>query len=79
MCSNYTVDELEDRIVEWGEVWVVLDSGKEYQLHGKASMSVMARDESPLVRVEGLREPGEYLEVEFPMDAVESLYTHREV
>lgn len=82
---DYTEDYFEDAVSRYGEVFFVLDSDREYEVHGTDSFefveapnpSSVSKDYT-LVRVEGLHED-EYLVVEFPLDAIEHHYTHREV
>lgn len=76
---EYTQADLDDAVFRFGEVFVVLDGGSEYEIHGSEEYEYI---DSPsggtLVQVEGPRD-GEYLKVEFPLDAIEHLYSHREV
>ncbi len=65
---------LEQRIQDNGELMVVLDSGEEYDLHTHTSE---VDHEQGMVRTEGLKD-GEYVVVEFPVDAVEHTYIHKE-
>ena len=67
-------DRLEQKLVESGELMVVLESGKEYDLHSHTSEIDV---EEGIARTEGMKE-GEYVVVEFPTEAVEHTYTHRE-
>lgn len=71
----YSEQDLEDYVTRWGEVFVVLDSGVQYEIHGTDSYEV---DSNDVVTVEGLHD-GEYLIVSFPLMVVEHVYTHREV
>ena len=67
-------DRLEQKLVESGELMVVLESGKEYDLHSHTSEIDL---EEGTARTEGMKD-GEYVVVEFPTEAVEHTYTHRE-
>lgn len=71
---DFDESELADRVDRWGEVFVVLDGGEEYQIHGTESYEVY----DGVVRIEGMSDD-EYVIVEFPLDAIEHFYTHREV
>lgn len=71
---EYTEKFLENKVSRFGEVFVVLDSGFEYEIHGTESYNCSAGQ----VVVEGMRD-GEHLIVEFPLDSIEHVYTHREV
>jgi len=77
---EYTEDYLSHVVSRFGEVFVVLDSDREYELHGQESYEVHDGhpDAGPTVRVEGLR-GDEYVIAEFPLDAIEHHYTHVEV
>jgi len=67
-------DRLDQKLAESGELMVVLESGKEYDLHSHTS-EIDA--EEGIARTEGMKD-GEYVVVEFPTEAVEHTYTHRE-
>jgi hypothetical protein len=71
---EYSEMYLADVVGRFGEVFVVLDSGQEYQIHGTESYEC----DGDIVRIEGTSE-GEYNIVEFPLDTIEHHYTHREV
>lgn len=71
---EYDESTLSDKVSRFGEVFVVLDSDREYQIHGSESYTV----EDGEVRVEGVQ-GDEYVIVEFPLSAIEHVYTHREV
>lgn len=71
---SYSEQQLEDRVERWGEVFVVLESDREYEIHGTESYEIT----NDTVRVEGARD-GEIVIAEFPLDAIEHTYTHREV
>lgn len=76
---EYTQADLDDAVYRFGEVFVVLDGGKEYEIHGTEEYEYRdAMSGGTLVRVEGPQD-GEYLKVEFPLDAIEHVYSHREV
>lgn len=67
-------DRLSTKLEEAGELMVVLESGKEYDLHTHTSQIDV---EEGVARTEGMKD-GEYVVVEFPTEAVEHTYTHRE-
>jgi len=71
---EYTAQYLENVVARLGEVFIVLDSDREYQIHGTEGYEV----HDGVVRAEGLQD-GEYLVVEFPLDAIEHHYTHKEI
>lgn len=77
---EYKKKYFEEVVEKYGEVFVVLESGEEYQIHGERSYSLdyQLDTNTTTVRVEGLR-GDEYLIVEFPLDAIEHHYTHAEV
>jgi len=70
----YSEQQFVDAVDRFGEVFFVLDSDREYQVHGTESYEL----DSGTVRVEGMQ-GDEYVIVEFPLDAIEHHYTHREV
>lgn len=67
-------DRLEQKLGETGELMVVLESGKEYDLHSHTSDVDV---EEGMVYTEGMKD-GEYVVVSFPAEAVEHTYFHRE-
>lgn len=67
-------NRLEQKLRNSGELMVVLESGLEYDLH--THTSEVHVDEG-LVTTEGMKD-GDYVVVEFPAEAVEHVYTHRE-
>lgn len=76
---EYTEADLDDTVYRFGEAFVVLDGGREYEIHGDEGYDfVESENGGTLVRVEG-EQDGEYLKVEFPLDAVEHIYSHKEV
>jgi len=64
--------ELEDALDRAGELMVVLDSDREYELHPHDTVIV-----DGIVDTEGIKD-GEYVEVTFPVEVVEHYYLHRE-
>jgi hypothetical protein len=66
-------DELMTAVRENGELMVVLESDREYELHTHDTEK--ASDE--FVRTEGMRD-GEYVVVQFNATDVEHYYIHRE-
>jgi len=82
---DYTKSYFEDVVSRYGEVFFVLDSDREYEVHGTDSYEFFEVDDPTsassdyeFVRVEGKR-GDEWLKVEFPLDAIEHHYTHKEV
>ena len=76
---QYTEALIEEYIQRWGEVWVVLDSDREYQLHGLEHVEFDERDgDTTVAQVEGMQDD-EWVKVEFDLADVEHVYTHREV
>jgi hypothetical protein len=65
-------DKLEDALANAGELMVVLESDREYDLHPHDT-----EIEDGYVHTEGLKH-GDYLEVTFPVERVEHYYLHRE-
>jgi len=65
-------ERIEDALDRAGELMVVLDSDREYELHPHDTEIVEG-----VVDTEGLKD-GEYVEVTFPVEAVEHYYLHRE-
>jgi len=72
----YSKQEFEDAVERFGEVFFVLDSDREYQVHGKEGYKIS--EDSGIVRIEGMQD-GEYLVVEFRLDNIEHHYTHKEI
>lgn len=75
---EYRREHLDDAVQRFGEAFVVLDSDREYVIHGTEGYEYKARVGGTFVRVEGLRDD-EWVKAEFPLDAIEHVYTHREV
>jgi len=77
----YSVSQIKDKISRFGEVFLVLDSGEQYEVHGLESIEFINQATSRKtteVRVEGMRDT-EYIIAEFPLETIEHVYTHREV
>ena len=72
---GYTNQEFEQVVEQFGEVFFVLDSDREYQVHGKEGYEFVDTDK---VRVEGMQD-GEYIVAVFSTDSIEHHYTHKEV
>jgi len=82
---QYTETYFEDTVETYGEVFFVLDSDREYEVHGSDQYEFReVNDPSSVscdftvVHVEGMHD-GEYYKVDFPLDSIEHHYTHREV
>ena len=81
VCSpvmEYDKQAFEEAVAEYGEVFFVLDSDREYEVHGERSYDFVDIDGETFVEVEGLAED-EYLTVQFPLGAIEHHYSHKEV
>jgi hypothetical protein len=82
---DYSEDYFTDVVQKYGEVFFVLDSDREYEVHGTDSFEFTeapnpssVSSDYTLVKVEGMQ-GDEHVIVEFPLDAIEHHYTHREV
>jgi hypothetical protein len=75
---HYTKSYFEDVVSEYGEVFFVLDSGSEYEVHGTDQYEFVDVESTSIVHIEGMRD-SEYYKVDFPLGAIEHHYTHREV
>jgi hypothetical protein len=71
---GYTKPQFEETVELLGEVFFVLDSDREYEVHGTKGYEI----NNGVVHVEGMK-GDEYLDVYFPLDSIEHHYTHREV
>lgn len=76
----YTKREFIHAVEQFGEVFFVLDSDREYQVHGTESYEFVDRQGAVTesVRVEGMND-GEYQIAVFPLDSIEHHYTHKEI
>jgi len=74
----YTKEYFLELVEQYGEVFFVLGSDREYGIHGTDSFEFVEGSNSILVRVEGIR-GDELLVVEFPLDSIEHHYSHREL
>ncbi len=75
---QYDAKAFEDAVEQFGEVFFVLDSDREYIVHGTEGYELKQFGGREFVRVEGMKED-EYVVAEFPLDAIEHHYTHKEV
>lgn len=78
---DYNRSRLESKVEKFGEVFVVLDSDREYIIHGTEGYEFVnegSQFSTTEVRVEGMQD-GDYVVAEFPLDAIEHIYTHKEV
>jgi len=82
---DYTEDYFTEIVQKYGEVFFVLDSDREYEVHGTDSFEFVeapnpnsVSQDYTLVHVEGTRN-GEYLKADFPLDAIEHHFTHAEI
>lgn len=80
--TAYTPNEIREKLAYYGEVMVVLESDREYDLHnftvtfGDQDDDADALRESEL-RIEGMHD-GDYLVVDVPISRIEHVYAHRE-
>jgi len=72
---GYTKEQFEEEVEQFGEVFFVLDSDREYIVHGKDSYTI---DSEGIVTIEGMKD-GELVMAAFPLDSIEHHYVHREV
>lgn len=75
---EYTKSAIDAIVSRLGEVFLVLDSGEEYELHGKRSYEYTKIAGTDCLTVEGMR-GDEYIIAEIPLDSIEHHYTHKEV
>jgi hypothetical protein len=64
--------KLEEALQRAGELMVVLESDREYDLHPHDTVI-----EAEYVETEGMKD-GDYVEVTFPVERVEHYYLHKE-
>lgn len=76
----YDKKQFEQTVAQFGEVFFVLDSGKEYIVHGREGYEIVdgVAGEPTGVRVEGQR-GDEYIVAVFDFDDIEHHYTHKEI
>jgi len=71
-----TIGEL---VAKYGEVFFVLDSGEEVEVHGRNGYELYDLDTGEtFIRVEGMRDD-EYVVLEAPVESIEHHYTHKEI
>lgn len=73
---KYDKGRFEAAVAKFGEVFFVLDSGREYIVHGGEGYEFVQNGDA--IRVEGMQD-GEYVVAVFPLDAIEHHYSHKEV
>lgn len=73
---HYDKQRFEQAVSQFGETFFVLDSDREYIVHGTEGYEYVDGDD--IVRVEGMQD-GEYVVAVFPLDAIEHHYTHKEI
>lgn len=73
---DYDQQAFEQAVEQFGEVFFVLDSDREYIVHGKEGYDLL--DDRDGVRVEGMQDD-EYVVAVFGFDEIEHHYTHKEV
>lgn len=76
--AEYDANRFEAKVKRLGEVFVVLDSDREYIVHGTEGYELVEYVDFTEVRIEGMKDD-EYVKAEFPLDAIEHVYTHKEV
>lgn len=69
-----TKSDFIEAVEEFGEVFVVLDSGVEYEVHGTRGYEIT----DGVVEVEGLS-GDEWIIARFSIESIEHFYTHKEV
>jgi hypothetical protein len=72
----YDQGRFEQAVEQFGEVFFVLDSDREYIVHGTEGYEFVQNGNA--VRAEGMQD-GEYVVGVFPLDAIEHHYAHKEV
>lgn len=79
--SEYTKEILQDKVERFGEVFIVLESDREYEVHGTEQLAFTHAGSNAFdeVRLEGTADDGTYQVVEFPISRIEHVYTHREL
>lgn len=75
---GYTTEQFEEAVAYHGEVWFVLDSDREYEIHGARDYTFTNHGERTFVETDGMKGE-ERLLVEFPLDAIEHHYSHDEI
>jgi hypothetical protein len=73
---DYNKARFEEAVEAFGEVFFVLDSDREYIVHGTEGYEFVQNGKA--VRVKGMQD-GELVVAVFPLDAIEHHYTHKEV
>jgi len=68
------IDQVQQELVEYGEIVAVLESGVEYELHIHDTETIKSEG---IVKTEGM-ENGEYRVARFPSSTIEHFYYHRE-
>ena len=82
---DYTKEYVKEVVENYGEVFFVLESGRQYEVHGtdelsfeKAPNPSAASTSYTIVHVEGMHD-GELLKVDFPLESIEHHLSHREI
>ena len=75
---EYDRPTFTDAVERFGEVMFVLDSDREYIVHGTDGFEFKPQNKDTIVQVRGMQD-GEYVVAEFPLDSIEHHYTHKEV
>lgn len=73
---EYTKARFEAAVSQFGEVFFVLDSDREYIVHGTEGYDFINNGQS--VRVEG-KQGDEWVVAIFDLDDIEHIYTHKEI
>lgn len=75
----YTKDAIEEFVEQYGEVFFVLESGEEFEVHGTKGFEFFETNlGGTFIRVEGMRSD-EYVVFEAPVKHIEHHYTHKEI
>jgi len=74
----YTKEQFSRAVKSFGEVFFVLDSGRKYEIHGERGYETFENNGRTFVEAEGLHD-GELIIVQFPLDAIEHHYSHKEI
>ena len=74
--AYYSKSRFESVVRQFGEVFFVLDSDREYIVHGDEGYEFVESEKA--VRVKGLQD-GELVVAVFPLDSIEHHYTHKEI
>ncbi|AGM11376.1 hypothetical protein M199_gp046 [Halogranum tailed virus 1] len=74
MCMTYTSEDIENLLTEMGELMIILESDREYDLHVH---DTEFNHDSGEIETEGMLN-GEYVFAQFPAERVEHVRWHKE-